>query len=186
MFQWKMNEKHHSRCINEKLIHFIQWCLRILGLNSLHKWLRKLLGYSLGARVLWTCTISIFLYTDGTSCALSNHCANYTHTNNVSSPLFQGVANKCNSQIFKVLLTLKGVNRISVFWTCISTITSKKSFLFVFLKTIWVSLFVNFLSNGWSISFSVELFVFLFLSICKPSLHIMIVIPYWWYVPCKY
>lgn len=26
--------------LNEKLIHFTQWCLRTLGLNSLHKWLK--------------------------------------------------------------------------------------------------------------------------------------------------
>lgn len=108
-FLWEVFEKHHSRCINEKLIHFIQWCLRILGLNSLHKRLRKLLGYSLGARLLWVCTISIFLDTDSTRHALPSGYTNYTHTNNVSGPLFHGVANKRNSHIFKVFITLKGV-----------------------------------------------------------------------------
>lgn len=81
-FLWKVYEKHHSRCINEKLIHFIKWCLRILGLNSLYKWLRKLLVYSLGARLLWVCTISIFLDTEDTRRALPSGYTNYTHTNN--------------------------------------------------------------------------------------------------------
>lgn len=43
--------EHHSRCTHEKLIYFIQWGLRTLGLNSLHKWLRKTAGIYFRSRI---------------------------------------------------------------------------------------------------------------------------------------
>lgn len=121
--------------LNEKLIHFTQWCLRTLGLNSLHKWL-KTAGIYLRSGIaagflrfqfhlmLPNCS-SKWLYQFIPTPAMEGvHCSTLSPTNRTVGFLVF---------FFFYALHWREHKSISVFWTCISVKKEELSSFHIFV-----------------------------------------------------